>query len=567
MSNIASLEAELSRQRSINNELRSELNTITYGVQRAHDRLENFNSRVCNALDGSFQHLNASQSKMLAALETQAEIEALYVRFKAMELANKRIRDCNNRKYYEFANYTKVRKLVQGVMDNLDVNMASDRVIYKSVERQHLQTPDYWLTCVLLSIMAWKNDDKPLADRAMGIALELDKKSSSIFYMLFNLRMHRENVALKWFEQYQQCDLKGSDQRTFLLLFALISRCINSSEELSEPAREEINKFIHRVIDMSINAEGYSREEMVAIIIRHLSSFVPNDQLDYPLLRKYSKEYQKYHANMMCAKANIAILDEFKEIIHVQPEQRNAFIKNFIDELIAKANDQEQEVYDEIAYNETIIRMEGDVDKAKEIFGQQKVHDAKQMNLIYEMIEWICGADKDDVNDQSRMNMFVLTKDLQREAIDKRTEAYRCIDRRHSQVAIGEYTTTMDFENAQNEKQKIKNFYAEARDSVLAGIKDWPAYVGFGVGLAAGVAAFFTSYALLIGTAAGAGFGLIKLFSNKSARKQAEQNFQENCRLGEETINSLCKEYEAFKAEFDSYDQYVDEIYRELDSI
>lgn len=564
---IASLEAELARQRSINNELHRELNIITSGVSRAHNRLENFNSKVCNTLDSSSQYLDDSDRKLIAAVETQAEIEALYVRFKAMELANKRIRDCNNRKYYEFANYTKVRKLVQGIMDNLDVNMASDRVIYKSVERQHLQTPDYWLTCVLLSIMAWKNDDKALADRAMGLALELDKKGSSIFYMLFNIRMHREDAALKWFQQYQQCDLKGSDQRTFLLLFALISKCINSSEELGEEAREEIDHFIRRVVDMSINAEGYSRDEMVRKIMQHLAHFVPNEQADYPMLRKYSKEYKKYSGVLMRAKANIAILDYFKGIIHVQPEQRNAFIKGFIDELIATANAQEKEVYDEIAYNETIIRMEGDVDKAKEIFGRQKIHDEKDMNLIYEMIEWVYGADKDDVNGQSRLNMFVLTKDLQQEAIVKRTNAYRAVDRRHSDVAIENYTTNMDFEDPQKEKSKANAFYASIRDEKLAAIKDWPAYVGFGIAAVALIASFFVSYGLLVVTAIGAGYGLIKLLSNKSARKQAELEYQESCRRADHTISALCEEYRRFEEELASYDAYVDEIHRELDSI
>lgn len=567
MSNIASLEAELERQRSINRELQSELSTISYGVNRAYDRLEKFNGKICNTLDSSESHLNDSERKLLAAVETQAEIEALYVRFKAMELANKRIRDCNNRKYYEFANYTKVRKLVQGVMDNLDVNMASDRVIYKSIEHQHLQTPDYWLTCVLLSIMAWKNDDKALADRAMGLAIELDKKSSSIFYMLFNLRMQREDAAIKWFQQYQQCDLKGSDQRTFLLLFALISKCINSSEELGEQAREEINHFIRRVIDMSINAEGYSQDEMIQKIIYHLSRFVPNEQPDYPLLRKYSKEYGKYTSVLMQAKANIAILDYFKGIIHVQPEQRNAFIKSFIDELIATANSQEKEVYDEIEYNETIIRMEGDVDKAKAIFGSKKIHDEKDMNLVFEMIEWVYGADKDDVNGQSRMNMFVLTKDYQREAINSRTEAYRSVDCRHSKVEIGKYSTDMDFEDAQSEKNKVDTFYRNIRDEVLSGIKDWPAFIGFGVAAVAAIAAFFVSFGLLIVSAFGAGFGLIKLISNKSNRKQTELDYRENSRLANQVIESLCEEYAKYEAELASYDAYVDEIYRELDSI
>lgn len=567
MSDIGSLEAELSRQRSINQQLQSELSTISYGVNHAYDRLENFNSKICNTLESSRSYLDDSHNKMIAALETQAEIEKLYVRFKAMELANKRIRDCNNRKFYEFANYTKVRKLVQGLMDNLDVNMASDRVIYKSIERQHLQTPDYWLTCALLSIMAWRNDDKELADRAMSLAMELDKKACSIFYMLFNLRMHRENAALKWFMQYQQCELKGADQRTFLLLFALISKSMNSSEELGEQAREEIDHFIRRVVEVSINAEGYSREEMVQKILSHLASFVPNEQVEYPMLRKYSKEFGKYSSVMMQAKANIAILEYFREVIHVQPEQRNAFIKSFIDELIAAANSQEQAVYEEIAYNETIIRMEGDVDKAKEIFGSQKIHDEKEMNLVYEMIEWVYGADKEDVNGQSRLNMFVLTKDLQQEAVAQRTEAYRSVDRRHSQIQINDYSSTMDFENEQGENTKANAFYQEKRDAQLAEIKDWKAFVGFGIAAVAAIASFFTSFGLLVVTAIGAGYGLITLLSNRSGRKQAEARYQENCRLTGQVIAALCQEYAAFETEFRSYDAYEDEIRRELESI
>ena len=253
---IASLEAELSRQQSINYELRSELNTIASGVNRAYERLENERSKIANALDHSNNMLEQSKSKMAMALETQYEIESLYVRFKAMELANKQIRACNNKKYYEFGNYRTVRKIVQGLMDNLDMNLVSEQIIYKTVEKEHLKTPDYWLTCVLLSVMAWQTDDKYLADRAMAIALQLDKKDSAIFYMLFNLRMDRESAALKWFEQYQQCELKGSDQKTFLLLFSLISRTLNASDEISQAAKGEIRDYIDRIIRQTISSEG-----------------------------------------------------------------------------------------------------------------------------------------------------------------------------------------------------------------------------------------------------------------------------------------------------------------------
>lgn len=574
MSSIASLQAEKSRLQSIKSELQAELRNIEYHVSSAHDRLERFNQSVCNRLDTSRSLLDDSEVKMEAAVRTQIEIEDLFHRFKAMELANKRIRECNNRKYYDFANYTKVRKLVQGVMDNLDVNMASDRVIYKSVERQHLQTPDYWLTCALLSIMAWRNDDKPLADRAMSIALSLDKKASSIFYMLFNLRMQREEAALKWFQQYQQCEMKGSDQRTFLLLFSLISKCVNSSEELGEHAREEISHFLNRVIEMSVNSAGYNQDEMIRKVLMHLQHFVPNDQPDYPLLRKYSKEYNKYISTLMCAKGNIGILAYFKQIIHVQPEQRNAFIKGFIDELISTANSMEKEVYDEIAYNELIIRMEGDVEAAKEIFGSKKIHDEKEINLIYEMIEWVYGADKEDLNDQSRLNMFTLTRDFHRVAIDSRTSAYRAVDRRHSLVEFDSYSTEMDFEDEQNEMAKVNMHYTRIRDNEFATIKAWPAFVGFGVGAAALIASPFlisvssTLAGLLAIVGAGAiGFGGIKLLLNKWKRKQIAQNCEQKIRQGSQLIASLSEEYRKFESELYHYDTYVDEIYRELDSI
>lgn len=566
MSTISQLESELERQRSINRELSSELSTISYGVNHAYNRLENFNNAINNALDNSRAHLDESTNNMVAALETQAEIERLYVRFKAMELANKRIRDCNNKKFYDFANYTKVRKLVQGVMDNLDVNMASDRVIYKSVEKQHLKAPDYWLTCVLLSIMAWRNDDKDLADRSIKLAMELDKKSSSVFYMLFNLRMHREEAALRWFDAYQQCELKGSDQRTFLVLFALVSRCINTSEEISDTARQEITDFIRRVVDQSVRAKGYSREAMVDLIVKHLAAFTPKDQPDYSLLRKYCKQYSKYASALNQAKANIPILEFFRESLNMPPEQRNTLIKDYIDELIAAANSQEKGVYEEIEYNETIIRMEGDVDKAKEIFGKKKIHDEREMNLVYEMVEWIFGVDKEDVNGQSRMNMLTLTMDYQRDAVEKRVKAYRAVDRRHSAVEIGAYSATMDFENEQAEKTKADAFFAQLRDEQLASIKDTGAYIGFGVAAVSAVAALMWAGGLFAVTGCAACYGIFALMSNKSKRQQAELDYNSNCRVTGQIISDLCKEYQAYEKEFASFDAYADLILQELEN-
>lgn len=564
MSSIASLEAELAEEQRINYELSSELSMIASGVSSAHSRIEQFNSEIQNKMNNSLANLEDSTNKLAAAVQTQAEIEELYVRFKAMELANKRVRDCNNRIFYDFANYSKVRKLVQGIMDNLDLEMASDRIIYKSVERSHLATPDYWLTCVLLSIMAWRNDDKALADRAMGEAMRLDKKHSAIFYMLFNLRMKREEAAMKWFLQYQGCDLVGADQRTFLLLFALISKTINSSGEVSETYRYEIERFIRKVVDDSTAAAGYSAEDMISGVRRHLKRFVPRQELDYPSMRKYCTDFSRFTTIMMNAKSNIEILQFLKDVIHVPLEQRNDFINVFIMEIISAANDQEKSVYEEIEYNETIIRMEGDVDKAKKAFGRKKIHDEKEMNLIYEMIEWVFGADKKDVNGQSRLNMFTLTKGLQQEAVSRHIQEYRRTDRIHSQVKINEFTGTLDFTQPVGFRNEAVAFYEKKRDDRLAEIKALPAYIAFALGVAVAVASFFTTQELLILSVLAIGFGVAKLLLNKAEVKHTHAQFAEDVRLSDAVLRELLTEYQAYEAEYQSYDAYVQEIGREF---
>ena len=564
---VSSLEAELSRQNQINHELRQELNEIEYGVTSGYRTLEACNEQICTTLGKSHQLLENSRNKGLAAIELQGEIDKMYVKFKQMELANKRIRECNNRKYYEFANYRTVRKLVQGMMDNLDVNMVSDAVIYKSVEEQHLKTPDYWLTCVLISIMAWKSDDKALAERAVNLAVQLDKKSSSVFYMLFNLRVQRNEAALKWFLMYQECPLQGSDQRTFLLLFALISKTLNQNEAVEPQMRDEINAFIREVVRRSAEAEGYSEDAMVARIKAYYDRMDAREQPACPLLKKHCKDFSMLSAAMRKAKGNLTVLEFVKSVIHVDALQRNAFIKNFIDGLISQANDSEKEVYDTIRYNEMIIRCQGEVETAKVKFEAEQIHDETALNLIGEMIDWIFTGDPDEVNVQSRLNMFTLTQDLQKRAIEARTQQYRAIDKTHLTIQLGEYSTKADFSNRAGEEQKVGAFYREKCNAALAAIKDWPAYIGFGVAAAAAVASFFTSFALLIVTVIGAGFGGITLLRNKSRRAQLHMECDNNTAAAVKLLQSLFEEHSAYCEEWSRYDAYAEQIMSELEQL
>jgi hypothetical protein len=564
-SEVRRLESKLREAEAINRELKSELAVVATGVSRARNTLEDYNEHMRNMLQNSDNMMHASHQRVIDAYALQGEIERLYARFKNIELANKKIRAANNKKYYDFANYRTVRKIVQGIMDNLDVNMVSDQTITKSIEVQHLQTPDYWLTCALISIMAWKNDDKALADRAMARAVSLDKKHSAIFYMLFNLRMQRDEAALKWFGIYRGCEQKGSDQRTFLMLFSLISKTI--TESVDENTRSEISAYINSIILSNAQAEGYSEAGIVAKIRNNYARLYLSEPLEYALLRKYCTAFNELASNMASVKNNINILEFILKVVNVPIEQRNAFLKEYIDELIALPNQVEESVYEEIAYNEFVIKAEGDVDAARAQYEAERQRAQNQLNLISEMVNWIYERDNRDINGQIRLNMFTLTKDLQEKAIESHAADYRGRRRTTLPVTIGDYATVVDFKRESDESKKIETHYTDLKNKALSAVKDWKAFVGFGAAVLAAVGAFFVGFGLFALTAVGIGYGVFVLLTNQSKRKQLELSCRNSIRTAADILQKLFVEFGQYQTQFDAYDAYHDKIVNELSKI
>ena len=555
----------LRQAEQINAELRGELSAVAHGVSRAQEELENYNGKIRNTLENCNGTMGASHRKVVDAIEIQGEIEKRYVRFKQMELASKKIRAANNKKYYDFANYRTVRKIVQGIMDNLDVHVVSDKTIMKSVEVQHLQTPDYWLTCALISVMAWRNHDRELADRAIARAVKLDKKNSAVFYMLFNLRMSRDAAALKWFYVYQECDLKGSDQRTFLMLFSLVSKTL--ADNVDDTTKQEIFAFIKKVLDANMKASGYSEEETISRIRQYIDRMQPSEQLEYSMLRKYCAEFDQMSAVMMQAKNNINILQFILQTVHVPAEERNTFLKGYIDELIAAPNQAEKDVYDEIAYNELVIRYEGEVETAREVFAAEQEKRANDLDLISEMIDWIYEREAQDVNEQIRLNMFTLTKHLQERAVDTHAEDYRSRRKAAYHVTVGEYSAEVDFNREDEAYRNVADFFTERRDEARAAIKNWKAFVGIGVGAAAAVGAFFAGYWLFAVALIGAGYGVGVLLFNRSRIRQLDQKCEESIRATGDILQQLFSEFNQYQTELDEYDGYYDRIKNEFSKL
>ncbi len=551
---VSRLESELRSIERENNALRSEISSTVSSVNQAERNLAEYNQHIRNTLENANGTINSSINRALDAYELQGQIDRLYARYKNVELANKKIRTLNNKKYYDFNNFRTVRKIVQGIMDNLDLNMVSDAIIYKSIERQHLKTPDFWLTPALLSVMAWKNDDKPLADRATAEAVKLDKKNSCMFYMIFNMRMGRDSAAVKWFLEYQKCELKGSDENTFLMLFSLMSKTL--SDTVDDETARLISDYIHRLIVECAEKEGYSEEDVIDLICSKMTSLLKPESYDLPMLAKYCKDYSSMNTMANYANNNYNILEFIMKIKNVPIAERNTYLKEYLNDLLDKPNDVEIETYNEIEYNELVIRLSGDVEQAKEKFDAELLRRESELNIISSIIGWIYDFGNDDVNGQMRLNMFTLVKTLQEKAANLYFTKYRSMYKDIRPVQILDYSTDMNFTQEAVENNKVESFYQEQQSAELATVKNISAYVAFGVAIACGVASPFLSWFLLVGTAIGTIGGVGVLVANNFKRKNIVLRIQKQKSNVLEILHRMFVEYGQFR-----------DIYRERDAI
>lgn len=565
---ISRLSSECSQLERENAAMQREIGAIVSSVQSASHSL----TRSCNSATGvltnSASLIEYSDQTLQAVAAEQDHIAALYRGFKNVETANKKIRELNNKIYFEFANFRMVRKIVRAFIDNINLEMVKPEIIYKSVEKEHLQSPDFWLSAAMLAIMHWKDDNKDAADRALRQALELDEKQTTLFFMSFYLLLGRDDVALKWFEKYETIENTGRDASFALLLL----HATNMREEDQSPLAKKICSFLHAEFDKSRQMNSWG--EAVEYVKNHLVQYNSSDSFVFNYLRNYVKDYPVMLNALNMAKDNKAIL-EFVETVNTATRSKGfIYIEKFISEILDTPDKKERAYTDEIAYNEMIIRCVGDLGKADEEFN--KVHDREvaPLNLMSECLNWLFGGSEAQISDVARSNMFLLCKDIIADAVKKYAHEYRSTMRVTHPVAIKDYRTEMNFKNQGLEQQKVESYYRAKKMAQLAAVKNTSIVVSiilavllFAGGIASMVASFSVGAVLLalmgvclVGSLICVISAILGNIRNKRKRKQIAENNAAALAAAREIIGHLFEEFEQYLAVYNENDNVVMDV-------
>ena len=187
----------------------------------------------------------------------------------------------------------------------------------------------------MLSIMGWKTDRKDYSDRTIANSFKLDPKKTCVFFMIFNLRMAREEAALKWLAVYEQQGIKGEDYETFLMMFSLISKTVY--ENVSTKTRTRIETFVDKIVKESIENENFSEDSVTSMICNYLSRTKTRQDFDCPAIRKYTDAYEYLVETLSLAQNNESILDWICTIVNPKTDEHNAYLKHYMDIFVSSS--------------------------------------------------------------------------------------------------------------------------------------------------------------------------------------------------------------------------------------
>ena len=559
------MQALVNEQRAIRSRLQSELYELENGVANAERKWNEITNHINSTLITGHNRVNSSHDLTVKAYELQCDIERIYKLYKHVEAANKKIRELQNKIYYDFANYNAVRKIVESMLNNIEVSFVKDSILTKAIEVKHLQLPDYWLTCALLSIMAWRNDDRTMAEKALERACRLDMKNTSIFFFAFYLRMDKDDVALKWFHCFIQCELTGKDNANILFMFSLLSK--SAEKECDDKLYSDINSFVNNLIQERLGSDSYSEEDMVERIRVYLKAMTVHESLKYPVLNKYCKDSNNYADILSSAKNNVNILEFIRKTLHFSGSGKKNRLAKFIDDIIRRSNSSEVDVRNEIYHNKLIIKYNGEKEKADEEYDEWLTNNISQLDIIREMVEWVYNPGDTDINAAEKERLFILTNEISIKSIARNVNEYRNRMTKQASIAIGEYETSADLTNEAQEHQKIDGYFAQKAADLIAQQKIWPSFVWFGAAALGVVGAIMLSLSLLVVTAGGIIGGVGHILMTNKRKKNIAIDCEREAQGTKEIFSRISAEFNQYQEEFQSFDKYYDEILEEFNNI
>ncbi|WP_052807466.1 hypothetical protein [Risungbinella massiliensis] len=357
-----------------------------------------------------------------------------------LQLAEIRLVRIRQERQEKFQHLQQLRRTATGVLQALDLGIVRSEVFQNVSEELMITIPKYWLAPAVVALVAWVNDQKEVADRALAEALRRDEKKTSLFMALVTRRYGRLDASRRWFEHYfTLLDPKNLETEFITLLEGItngvfaydvrmafqnqlkhwLDECMEDAS-LTKETRDQWKESLWAIgTDREISLEELGEEEYQ----RRFEELFSDDK--YDLLRKYCTNWDEINESI----SNHQYYEHIAETIKSWLEQNTSLepkiesaVDNLLDQLVSQVVGEELELKREERKLELVIKYHGDWTKANQNWSAEEQHYQPARSLL-EIIRM--GATKVGFSAATQKYCLAISKDWIKEAHEDITGGIR----------------------------------------------------------------------------------------------------------------------------------------------
>ena len=309
--------------------LNDSLESITGNVDDINNQFEGYNEEINNIKD----NVKSLENELITFINDTKLSPVI-------EDAKKQIEKSEAELEKKYSKHNNLRDKYLEIINSIENNEISKDIIPSGNELMPYNIPNYYLSYVLLAVIAWINNNKKSCDKYVNQALELDKEKTSLALLTLYTKLNKTDVALKWLKYYLDLiDPTSTNnnivkvlqlvQNNVALLNEIISHFKKWAQDLDE---EEYNKITDEWISFFGLNKNYITDSYQYIFDHCKAEELIQDLNDsYAYSNSYNKLVELLNNNNEC--------DINKEIIYL-PEFYEEKIKDVIvqNKLIIKNN-------------------------------------------------------------------------------------------------------------------------------------------------------------------------------------------------------------------------------------
>ena len=542
----------IERAQAIQVELESELETLIDNIKVLTDNAATMDAEVNKSMEylkGRVNEADVYTGELFSLID---DLTSSYFSFKNLSTASKNLTQFNDEYAVKFKFFNELRRITLGFVVGLDAHICSSETLRKKVEAVYLKNTDYWLAYAIMAVMLWSSDEQDAAKRAMSKALLMDYFSSSIFFLLINLRFTRVDVAKKWYLSYlDRLDMENLGNEWQYLLQAYLSGVFGVDEEFNAHVHKYLTGYLEQMESMHPNYGN-----MVASRTLDFSkAYIHVSENEFETLRKLSPEYNEMKYLLAAAEKNTILAIHFREVFETDSAiESNMFqrIENILYDLINAYDKEELKLIRKKRYNEMVVKAKGDLGLAQTFYNNEYPNDVTTRSLDNLLYEWAFEQDSTQVDITVKKFALSYLKKWIAKGFMAYGNDYRKLEKENYKISIDGWAKDCNENSFPQAEAELRQYYNKNR--VLDTLND--KYVMIFLGLSIGAILIlvitifaFNKIALVIGILLGVIGGFLSWRRIADIQEILRAKRENGCKRLKDALNDMRNWRELYKAE------------------